>query len=105
MAIPFSIAAWRTVLPFSTVIGRPSIVSDTVSIRIKDITVVLTTGSAAPRVQVSAIQFAFPGVASMDATRTRLSFAGDWLMAVAFLIGTVLVALLIVRELRGAGAA
>jgi len=41
----------------------------------------------------------------MDATRTRLSFAGDWLMAVAFLIGTVLVALLIVRELRGAGAA
>ena len=40
----------------------------------------------------------------MDATRTRLSFAGDWLMAVAFLLGTVLVALLIVRELRGAGA-
>jgi hypothetical protein len=41
----------------------------------------------------------------MDATRTRLSFAGDWLMAAAFLIGTVLVALLIVRELRGAGGA
>jgi hypothetical protein len=40
----------------------------------------------------------------MDATRTRLSFAGDWLMAAAFLVGTVLVALLIVRELRGAGA-
>jgi hypothetical protein len=40
----------------------------------------------------------------MDATRMRLSFAGDWLMAAAFLVGTVLVALLIVRELRGAGA-
>ena len=40
----------------------------------------------------------------MDATRTRLSFTGDWLMAAAFLVGTVLVALLIVRELRGAGA-
>ncbi|PYR22036.1 MAG: hypothetical protein DMF98_21005 [Acidobacteria bacterium] len=40
----------------------------------------------------------------MDATRTRLSFAGDWLMAAAFLVGTVLVTLLIVRELRGAGA-
>jgi hypothetical protein len=41
----------------------------------------------------------------MDATRTRLSFAGDWLMAAAFLVGTVLVALLIVRELRSAGSA
>jgi hypothetical protein len=41
----------------------------------------------------------------MDATRTRLSFAGDWLMAAAFLAGTVLVALLIVRELRSAGSA
>jgi len=40
----------------------------------------------------------------MDATRTRLSFAGDWVMAAAFLVGTVLVTLLIVRELRGAGA-
>ena len=39
----------------------------------------------------------------MDATRTRLSFAGDWLMAAAFLAGTVLVALLIVRELRSGG--
>jgi len=38
----------------------------------------------------------------MDATRTRLSYAGDWLMACAFLVGTLLVALLIVRELRGA---
>ena len=38
----------------------------------------------------------------MDATRTRLSFAGDWVMAAAFLVGTVLVAVLIVRELRGA---
>ena len=38
----------------------------------------------------------------MDATRTRLSFAGDWLMAAAFLAGTVLVTLLIVRELRSA---
>jgi len=41
----------------------------------------------------------------MDATRTRLSFAGDWLMAAAFLAGTILVALLIVRELRGAAGA
>jgi hypothetical protein len=40
----------------------------------------------------------------MDATRTRLSFAGDWLMAGAFLVGTLLVALLIVRELRGTSA-
>jgi hypothetical protein len=36
----------------------------------------------------------------MDATRTRLSFAGDWLTAAAFLVGTLLVVLLIVRELR-----
>ena len=41
----------------------------------------------------------------MDATRTRLSFAGDWLMAAAFLAGTILVALLIVRELRGVAGA
>ena len=40
----------------------------------------------------------------MDATRTRPSFAGDWLMAGAFLVGTVLVALLIVRELRSTSA-
>jgi hypothetical protein len=46
-----------------------------------------------------------PEGVSMDATRTRLSFAGDWLMAAAFLVGTVLVALLIVRELRIAGTA
>src|SRR5512132_1253023 len=32
MLIPLSIAAWRTVLPFSTVTGCPSIVSVTVSI-------------------------------------------------------------------------
>jgi hypothetical protein len=37
----------------------------------------------------------------MDVTRTRLSFAGDWLTAAAFLVGTLLVVLLIVRELRG----
>jgi hypothetical protein len=37
----------------------------------------------------------------MDAIRNRLGFAVDWLMAAAFLVGTLLVALLIVRELRG----
>jgi hypothetical protein len=37
----------------------------------------------------------------MDVTRTRLSWAGDWLTAAAFLVGTLLVVLLIVRELRG----
>jgi hypothetical protein len=36
----------------------------------------------------------------MDATRTRPGFAGDWLMAAAFLAGSLLVAVLIVRELR-----
>jgi hypothetical protein len=41
----------------------------------------------------------------MDATRTRLSFAGDWLMAIAFLTGTVLVALLLMRELRSGNSA
>ena len=35
------------------------------------------------------------------ATRVRLSSAGDWLTAVLFFAGTVLLALLIVRELRG----
>src|SRR5262245_51602263 len=33
--MPCSIAAWRTVLPFSTVICRPSIVSVTVSISLR----------------------------------------------------------------------
>jgi hypothetical protein len=41
----------------------------------------------------------------MDASRTRLSFAGDWLMAAAFLAGTLLVAVLIVRGLRSAPSA
>jgi hypothetical protein len=38
----------------------------------------------------------------IDAPRTRISFTGEWLTAVALLLGTVLVGLLIVRELRGA---
>jgi hypothetical protein len=37
-----------------------------------------------------------------SATRVRLTSAGDWLTAVLFFAGTVLLALLIVRELRGA---
>jgi hypothetical protein len=37
----------------------------------------------------------------MDVTRTRRSFAVDWLSAAAFLVGTLLVVVLIVRELRG----
>ena len=35
-----------------------------------------------------------------EATRARLSFAGEWLTAAAFLITTVLVGALIVRQLR-----
>ena len=35
-----------------------------------------------------------------DATRARFSFAGEWLTAAAFLITTVLVGVLIVRQLR-----
>jgi hypothetical protein len=41
----------------------------------------------------------------VDAPRTRISFTGEWLTAVALLIGTLLVGLLIVRELRVAPAA
>ena len=36
----------------------------------------------------------------LEATRTRISFSGEVLTAVAFLAATVLVGLLIVRELR-----
>jgi hypothetical protein len=36
----------------------------------------------------------------MDATRTRLSFTGDWIAAAALLLGTLLVGILVVRELR-----
>ena len=36
----------------------------------------------------------------MDATRTRLSFTGEWITAAAFLAGTIVVGLLVVRELR-----
>ncbi|HEV8345461.1 MAG TPA: hypothetical protein VGQ16_02740 [Vicinamibacterales bacterium] len=36
----------------------------------------------------------------IDAPRHRISFGGDWLTAVVFLLGTLLVGLLIVRELR-----
>ena len=36
----------------------------------------------------------------IDAPRHRLSFGGEWLTAVVFLVGTLLVGLLIVRELR-----
>jgi hypothetical protein len=36
----------------------------------------------------------------MDVTRGRLGFAADWLTAGALLLGTILVAALVVRELR-----
>ena len=36
----------------------------------------------------------------MDATRTRLSFTAEWLPVAILLVGTVLVVLLMVRELR-----
>jgi hypothetical protein len=36
----------------------------------------------------------------MDATRTRLSFTGEWIVAAALLAGTLLVGSLVVRELR-----
>lgn len=36
----------------------------------------------------------------MDATRTRLSFTGEWITAAALLAGTILVGSLVVRELR-----
>ena len=36
----------------------------------------------------------------MEAARTRFTFAGEWLTAAAFLVATVLVGALVVRELR-----
>ena len=36
----------------------------------------------------------------IDATRTRLSFTGEWLTAALFLAATLIVAVLVVRELR-----
>ncbi len=36
----------------------------------------------------------------MEATRTRIAFAGEWFTAAAFLAATVLVGVLVVRELR-----
>jgi hypothetical protein len=36
----------------------------------------------------------------IEATRTRLSFTGEWLTAGLFLVATCIVALLVVRELR-----
>src|SRR2546422_10901803 len=41
----------------------------------------------------------------IDAPRSRVSFTGEWLTAAVLLVGTVLVGLLIVRELRVAPAA
>jgi len=41
----------------------------------------------------------------IDAPRRRISFGGEWLTAVLFLVATLLVGLLIVRELRVAPAA
>ena len=38
----------------------------------------------------------------MSATGTRLRFSGEWLTAAAFLAATLVVGLLVVRELRGA---
>ena len=38
----------------------------------------------------------------IDATRTRLSFTGEWLTAALFLAATLIVAVLVVRELRTA---
>jgi hypothetical protein len=37
----------------------------------------------------------------MEATRVRLSSTGEWVTAVLFFAGTLLLGLLIVRELRG----
>ena len=36
----------------------------------------------------------------IDTTRTRLSFTGEWLTAALFLVATLVVAVLVVRELR-----
>lgn len=36
----------------------------------------------------------------MDATRSRLSFTGEWMAAAALLVATILVGSLVVRELR-----
>jgi hypothetical protein len=41
----------------------------------------------------------------IDAPRSRISFTGEWLTAAVLLLGTLLVGLLIVRELRVAPAA
>src|SRR3954464_2607217 len=110
--MPFSMAACRTVLPFSTVICWPSIVSVTVSITNKDIT--------APRASRARFDhcltahggtFTFPPSRNLvlgrsqamhvvDPPPPRLSFTSEWLTAAVFLVGTVLVAYLIVRELR-----
>ncbi|PYQ72166.1 MAG: hypothetical protein DMG04_18595 [Acidobacteria bacterium] len=38
----------------------------------------------------------------IEATRTRLSFTGEWLTAALFLAATLVVAVLVVRELRTA---
>src|SRR5204862_2042549 len=58
----------------------------------------LTPGEQTPTVAATSPSFRRPGM--LEATRTRISFSGEVLTAAAFLAATVLVGLLIVRELR-----
>ena len=109
--MPFSIAACRTVLPFSTVICRPSIVSVTVSITSRMITPVRPTREvAAGRTLIDRIAHSLTGQAvvltfrvlaipslpesghagSMPHARVSVSRA-TWLTAALLLVGTLLV--------------
>src|SRR5919201_6540126 len=94
--MPFSIAACRTVLPFSTATCCPSIVSVTLSI-FQGYTGIdnQSSGSYSARLPRPA---GAPVV--IGTTRTRLSFTGEWLTAALFLVATLVVAVLVVRELR-----
>ena len=121
--MPLSMAACRTVLPFSTVTCRPSIVSVTVSISLQSYRIAETAGivglgppatanfvgnSPVPRYS----NHLAPGQPhpAREALWTPLesarasAFASvfEWLIAAAFLVATVAVGSLVVRELQSA---
>src|SRR5260370_28551463 len=97
--MPCSIAACRTVFPFSTASGRPSIVRFTLSISYR------SYNHLNPVDQRSSLRPSgpfFPAKeASMHALRLRLASALEWGVAAAFLAAPLAVGSLILQDLPG----
>src|SRR6266851_4450259 len=97
--MPCSIAACRTVFPFSTASCRPSIVRFTVSISHRSYN---HLNPVDQRSSLRSIRPLFPAKeAFVHVLRLRLASALEWGVAAAFLAATLAVASLILQDMRG----